>query len=92
MTIAPDAALDDALAVTVLTDLRAPLLVRTAASSIRRAAYLGTSSRIVQVGDVVGVELSAPSPFPWQVDGDDLGDVDHLSVAYRPDCLTLVTP
>ncbi len=92
MTIAPDAALDDALAVTVLTDLRAPLLVRTAASSIRRAAYLGASSRIVQVGDVVGVELSAPSPFPWQVDGDYLGDVDHLSVAYRPDCLTLVTP
>jgi diacylglycerol kinase family enzyme len=92
MTIAPDAALDDALAVTVLTDLRALLLVRTAASSIGTAAYLEASPRIVQVGDVVGAELSADSPFPWQVDGDYLGDVDRLSVAYRPDCLTIVMP
>ena len=92
MTIAPGAALDDALAVTVLTDLRAPLLLRTAASSMGRAAYLAASERIVQVTDVVGVTLTADTPFPWQVDGDDLGDVDHLAVAYRPDCLTVVTP
>jgi diacylglycerol kinase family enzyme len=92
MTIAPNAALDDALAVTVLTDLRAALLVRTAASSVRTAAYLAASPRIVQVAGVARVELSAPAPFPWQVDGDYLGEVDHLTVAYRPDCLTIVTP
>jgi diacylglycerol kinase family enzyme len=92
MTIAPDAALDDALAVTVLTDLRAALLVRTAASSINRAAYLEASPRIVQVAGVTGVTLSAAAPFPWQVDGDYLGEVDHLTVRYRPDCLTIVVP
>ena len=92
MTIAPGAALDDALAVTVLTTLSASLLVRTAASSVGRATYLAASERIVQVADVVGVTLTADAPFPWQVDGDYLGDVDHLAVAYRPDCLTLVTP
>ena len=92
MTIAPHAALDDALAVTVLTDLRAPLLVRTAVSSVGTAAYLEASPRIVQVADVTGVELRADSPFPWQVDGDYLGDVDHLTVAYRSDCLSIVTP
>jgi diacylglycerol kinase family enzyme len=92
MTIAPNAALDDALAVTVLTDLRGPLLLRTAASSVGSAAYLAASPRIVQIGDVVGVALSADAPFPWQVDGDYLGDVDHLTVAYQADCLTIVTP
>ncbi len=92
MTIAPNAALDDALAVTVLTDLGAMRLVRTAVSSVGSAAYLERSPRIVQVADVVGVEVSSDSPFPWQVDGDYLGDVERLTVAYRPDCLTIVTP
>jgi diacylglycerol kinase family enzyme len=92
MTIAPNAALDDALAVTVLTDLGGMLLARTAASSIGTAAYLEASPRIVQISDVVGAEVRADAPFPWQVDGDYLGDVDRLTVAYRPDCLTIVTP
>ena len=46
----------------------------------------------MQLADVVGAELCADAPFPWQVDGDYLGDVDRLNVAYRPDCLTIVTP
>jgi hypothetical protein len=36
--------------------------------------------------------VSADAPFPWQVDGDYLGEVEHLVVGHRPDCLTVVTP
>jgi diacylglycerol kinase family enzyme len=92
MTIAPSASLDDALTVTVLTDLRAGLILRTAASSVGSARYLGASPRIVQVADAVAVSLTGDCPFPWQVDGDYLGEVEHLDVAYLSDCLTIVTP
>ena len=93
MRIAPRAALDDALAVTVL---RRPAGVRSRAAA---ASSVGTVDlprrrrpRSCSVADVVGVELGADAPFPWQVDGDYLGDVDQLDVAYRPDCLTVVVP
>jgi diacylglycerol kinase family enzyme len=92
MTIAPGASLDGALAVTVFTDLRAALILRTAASSVGTAAFLDANPRIVQVDDVVGVTVSADSPFPWQVDGDYLGEADRLAVVYQPDCLTIITP
>jgi diacylglycerol kinase family enzyme len=92
MTIAPAASLDDELTVTVLTDLRAGLILRTAASSVGSARYLGASPRIVQVADAVAVTLTGESPFPWQVDGDYLGEIDHLEVAYHADCLTVVVP
>jgi diacylglycerol kinase family enzyme len=46
----------------------------------------------VQRTDVERVEITAHAPFPWQVDGDYLGEVDRLSVAYEPDRLTLVVP
>ena len=60
--------------------LRAPLLVRAGGVEHRHGPPTSTTSpEIVQVADVVGGRARAPtSPFPWQVDGDYLGDVDHL--------------
>jgi diacylglycerol kinase family enzyme len=46
----------------------------------------------VQRTDVAHVEISADRPFPWQVDGDYLGEVPCLSVSYEPDCLTIIVP
>jgi diacylglycerol kinase family enzyme len=31
-------------------------------------------------------------PFPWQVDGDYLGEVERIEVRYVPDALRLVVP
>ncbi len=92
LRIAPDASLDAELTVTVLTSLRLPLVLRAAASAVGKIDFLATSPEIVQVADVGSVSVSADDPFPWQVDGDDLGEVDHLEISYRPDCLTVVTP
>jgi len=57
-----------------------------------RITYLTTSPEIVQRADVDAVDIKGPAPFPWQVDGDYLGEVDRLSVVYQPDCLTVVVP
>jgi diacylglycerol kinase family enzyme len=92
LRIAPDASLDHALTVTVVSTLRAKVILRAAAAAVGRVTYLTTSPQIVQRPDVDALEISSRTPFPWQVDGDYLGEVDRLSVAYEPDCLTVVVP
>ena len=92
LRIAPDASLDAALTVTVLTSLRLPLVLRAATSAVGTIHFLATSPEIVQVPDVGSVSVSGDAPFPWQVDGDYLGEVEQLEISHRPDCLTVVTP
>ena len=92
MTIAPDAALDRPLAVTVFRSLRVSLLVRAALSAAWRARFVGHSPDITQVADVWHATLASERPFPWQVDGDHLGSTQRLEIGYEPDCLNLVVP
>ena len=92
LRIAPAASLDRALAVTVLRSLRASVTVRAAASAVGRVEFLTHSPEITQLADVDHVSVTGNGPIPWQVDGDYLGEVDRLDVAYRPDALTLVIP
>ena len=92
MHIAPDASLDDELTVTVMRTLRPAVVVRAATASVGRITFLTTSPEIVQRTDVSSVEVTADTPFPWQVDGDYLGEVERLDVAFEPDALTLIVP
>jgi diacylglycerol kinase family enzyme len=92
MRISPAASLARPLALTVLESLGSGLVLRAAGSAVGGGAYLGSASRITQIADVTDVEVSGPRAFPWQVDGDYLGETDHLAVDYEPDALTLVVP
>ena len=85
MHIAPGASLDDELTVTVMRTLRPAVVVRAATASVGRISFLTTSPEIVQRTDVSSVEVTADIPFPWQVDGDYLGEVERLDVAFEPD-------
>jgi diacylglycerol kinase family enzyme len=92
LRIAPGASLDDELTVTIMRTLRSSVVVRAAVAAVGRATYLTSSPEIVQRTDVTAVDVAADTPFPWQVDGDYLGEVEHLSVTYAPDCLGVVFP
>ena len=92
LRIAPGASLDDALTLTVLRTLRAAVVVRAAIAAVGRVTFLTTSPEIVQRTGIDALEVTAGAPFPWQVDGDYLGEVEQLSVTYAPDCLTVVVP
>jgi len=92
LRIAPDASLERELTVTVLSTLRARVVLRAAAAAVGRVTYLTTSPEIVQRADVDALELTSMAPFPWQVDGDYLGEVDRLAIRYQSDCLTVVVP
>ena len=36
--------------------------------------------------------VTGHGPFPWQVDGDYLGEIERLDIRWEPDVLTLVMP
>ena len=42
--------------------------------------------------DLSSFTITGERPFPYQVDGDHLGDTRRLAFRYVPDALTLVVP
>jgi diacylglycerol kinase family enzyme len=92
LSISPNAGLDRALAVTILQNLRATLVVRAALSGLGAGRFVATAPDITQCADVTTVSIMADRPFQWQVDGDYLGHVDRLDIRYDADSLTIVTP
>jgi diacylglycerol kinase family enzyme len=42
--------------------------------------------------DITHVSIDGYGPVPHQVDGDYLGDVEHLELKYEPETLSLVVP
>jgi hypothetical protein len=41
---------------------------------------------------VTAVDVVGHGPFPYQMDGDHLGDAETLTIRYRPDVLDVVLP
>jgi diacylglycerol kinase family enzyme len=69
------------------------ILVPAAFSAMFGGRRLTKHREITQLADLEAVTLLANrGPFPWQVDGDYLGEVERLDVRYEPDALTLVIP
>lgn len=92
LRIAPDASLDGALALTALRTLTATVTSRAAIAAVGRPTYLVTSPDVVQCAGLDEVEITGDAAFPWQVDGDYLGESQRLAVSFLGDCLTIVLP
>jgi diacylglycerol kinase family enzyme len=93
LTVTHAAGLERKLALTMFRRLSSGLLLRNALSAMARGRHLEHDDDVVQLADLDSVCLVAQhAPFPWQVDGDYLGEVERLEVRYEPDSLTLVTP
>ena len=93
LTVTHAAGLDRKLALTLFRRLDAGVLLPAALSAMLAGSRLEREDDIVQLADLDQLALEAyRSPFPWQVDGDYLGEVERLEVRYDPDCLTLVAP
>jgi diacylglycerol kinase family enzyme len=92
VVVAPEATLDSPLSLTVLRTLRFASVIAVAASSMGRRSILRRHPRIVSRSGLSSFTVVGPKPFPYQVDGDHLGDVDRLEFSYEPDALTIVVP
>lgn len=91
-TIAPEATLDRPLSIVTLRTLHAIPLLRILGSALGSGRALRANRHVSFHADVTHVEIDGFGPVPHQVDGDYLGDIEHLDVRYVPDVLSLVVP
>ncbi len=91
LVVAPEANLDSPLSVTAFKTLSFAPVISAVASSLA-FGNLRRHPRIVSRSGLESLTVTGPSPFPYQVDGDHLGDVEKLEFAYERDNLTIVVP
>lgn len=92
LMIAPEAGLDVPLTLTLFRSASLPVLLSGAASAMQRGQRLMHHPKVVQRTDVRALTVTGYGPFPWQADGDYLGDTERLRISWQPDALTIVTP
>jgi diacylglycerol kinase family enzyme len=80
------------LSVLTFRDLHFCHLVLGGISSLGRGHYLRGRSWVDHRADTLGVEVFADRPFPYQLDGEYMGETDNLSIIKRSDVLTVVVP
>ena len=91
-TLAPEATLDSALSVVTVRTLRAVPLVSLVASALGSGRLLRSSRHVDHRQQVTSAVIDAYGPVPYQVDGDHLGEVEHLRFRYEPAIMDLVVP
>ncbi|HVF75731.1 MAG TPA: diacylglycerol kinase family protein [Acidimicrobiales bacterium] len=89
---APAAGFDSALSLVAFRTLRINTLVGGAASALRSGRYLRRSSKIALHDGLDSLTVRGHGPFPYQVDGDYLGELDEVELRHHPACLDLFVP
>ena len=92
LMIAPEAGLDVPLTLTLFRSASLSVLLSGAASAMQRGQRLMHHPKVAQRTDVHALTVTGYGPFPWQADGDYLGDTDRLRISWQPDALAIVTP
>jgi diacylglycerol kinase family enzyme len=93
LLVTNDAGLDRALALTMFTKLEVATTLSAAGSAMVKGKRISTNDAVVQRADLRALTLIANhGPFPWQVDGDYLGEVERIEIRFVPDSLKVVVP
>lgn len=90
--IAPAATLGRPLSTVVVRDLRLWRILQLAGSALRSADHLARVKGVEVRADVSGCEIVGYGPFPVQMDGEALGEMDRIEIRHVPDVLALLTP
>lgn len=88
----PGVGFDTPLGLVVLRDLSASTLLGAAAAALRGGADLGARAWVEQRSGLERLTVTGDGPFPYQVDGDFLGETESLEITYRASCLDVVVP
>src|SRR5262249_29209750 len=90
---APDAGFDQPLTALTYRSLDPVTLLRSVAVALRkRGSGLGRMRKIAYRHHLEELVITVYGPFPYQVDGDYLGEVEQLVFRHEPDVLRLVLP
>ena len=91
LSLAPDATLDSALTMLTIRTMKlsglAPLVLRAL-----RGKRIAGARCVDYHPNVTGFTVRGHGTFPYQVDGDYLGEVSTLRVRYEPEIIDLVIP
>ena len=90
--VAPEATLDRGLATVTLRTLSFVPFLSIVASALGSGTRLRHHRLVDYRTDLTSVVVTGHGPFPYQVDGDYLGETDRLELRHAPDIITLVTP
>ncbi len=90
--VAPAATLDRPLSFLTLRSMNAARLATLAARTLRSDAGVQTGRGVDVRSDLMKVTVRSDRPFPYQLDGDHLGDVTEIEFLWEPDVLQLVVP
>ncbi len=92
LDIAPSATLDSGLVAIVIRDMRFATIMRVAGAALQGGGRVGRIGKVDERRGVTAVEVTGHGPFPYQIDGDHLGDAERISIRHCPDVLDLVLP
>jgi len=94
LDVAPEASLDSRLSIVAFRTLALVPTLRIIVGAFRGrgGARLGPSRHLVHAADLGELTVTGYGPFPYQVDGDFLGETERLLLRWEPQALTLLTP
>jgi diacylglycerol kinase family enzyme len=94
LNVAPEAGLDSGLTIVALQTLSLPTVARVIAATMtgRGGPHLAKYEGLAYASDLTTLDVRGRGPFPYQLDGDYLGEVEQLELRYQPDLLSLVVP
>jgi diacylglycerol kinase family enzyme len=92
LDIAPDAALDQPLVFATVRTMRLIPTLSVVASALGVGRPINRHRRVTYQTNVTEAVVTGHGPFPYQVDGDFLGESERLAFAHEPSVLSLVVP
>ena len=92
LNLAPEATLERGLALVTLRTLAFGRTMRIIGSALAGGRHLRSSRWTDHRTDLPGIVVTGHGPFPFQVDGDHLGDTERLEITHEADVLDLVMP
>ncbi len=92
LDLAPEASLDRGLAMLSIRTLEFGKILRLVGEALAGKRGIGRHRFVDYRYDVGKLTVEGHGPFPYQVDGDYLGEVEHLEFRHEPDVLRLVMP
>jgi diacylglycerol kinase family enzyme len=90
--LVPEATLDRGLSMVTLRSLALPTLLGAVGAGLRGRGRIKKVRNVEVHTDLEKMTVHGYGPFPFQVDGDYLGEVEHLEFKHDPEILRLVIP
>lgn len=90
--IAPEADFQRGLAVVSIHHKALPTMVGVLLTALKSGRRITRNSRVDYRPGVKHLEINSSSPFPYQVDGEFLGEVDKLVLEHHSNALRIFTP